>query len=416
MSSQIIEVYADWIVNSPPILIGELKYSHSNRGGIFSFRYDSEFLKSPHCLQIDPMLDLYAGDLYNDSTDRNFRVFLDSCPDRWGRILMQRRAAIEYKSGRRQTSILTELDYLLGVHDSYRMGGIRFKLKQGDSFLDNSTDFSAPPIASLRELEYAALQLEADSNIDRPEYYQWLSMLISPGSSLGGARPKACVRDTDNHLWIAKFPNLNDTVDMGAWEMLAYQLAIMAKIEMYPSRLQKLSSIHHTFLTKRFDRIGSNRIHFSSAMTQLKYYDGNHSHKASYLEIAEFLTRYGTRTSEDLSQLWRRVVFNIAISNTDDHLRNHGFLLNNKGWKLSPAFDLNPSIEKQGLHLNVTDNDNSLDYDLAFDTIDFYHLSLAEANKIYDEVLESVKNWQKIANQIGISRAEQLIKQEAFRI
>ena len=416
MSRELIDVYADWQPIKQPLLIGHLTYSDSSRGGVFSFAYDKKFLASPYRLQIDPMLTLHTGELYNDQADRNFRAFLDSSPDRWGRILMQRRAAIEYRKGIRANSRLTELDYLLGVHDSYRMGGIRFKRPDLLEFLDNNADFSAPPMASLRELEHAALQIEKDDNIDSDEYYRWLKMLIAPGSSLGGARPKACVTDENNHLWIAKFPNLNDTYDVGAWEMVCYELAIAAGIEMFPSEIRKFSTQHHTFLTKRFDREGGKRLHFSSAMTQLQYYDGELSHGASYLEIAEFLTINGSQTKADLAQLWRRIVFNIAVSNTDDHLRNHGFLLTEKGWKLSPAYDLNPIVGKQGLHLNITESDNALDYQLAFDVIDFFRLTQTEATQIYDQVLNSVKQWQQVAQSLGISRAEQAIKQDAFNV
>jgi serine/threonine-protein kinase HipA len=185
---------------------------------------------------------------------------------------------------------------------------------------------------------------------------------------------------------------------------------------MYPCILQKYSSEHHTFLTKRFDRDGAQRIHFSSAMTQLGYYDGKHADGASYLEIAEFLTNQGAQTKQDLAQLWRRIVFNIAVSNTDDHLRNHGFLLTKNGWKLSPAYDLNPIVGKHGLHLNITDADNALDYQLAFDVKDFFRLSQTQATHIYDEVLMAVKQWQTVAKQLGISRAEQAMKQSAFNV
>lgn len=421
MSRELVEVYANWHPIDQPLLIGHLAYSDSSRGGVFSFAYDKAFLKSSYRLQIDPMLTLHAGELYNDEADKNFRAFLDSSPDRWGRILMQRRAAIEYRKGIRSSSRLTELDYLLGVHDSYRMGGIRFK-RSGladfldRDFLDNNAEFAAPPMASLRELEHAAIQIEKDDNIDSDEYYRWLKMLISPGSSLGGARPKACVTDESNHLWIAKFPNLNDTYDVGAWEMVCYELALAAGVDMFPSEIRKFSTQHHTFLTKRFDREGNKRLHFSSAMTQLQYYDGEHSHGASYLEIAEFLSNQGAQTKADLAQLWRRIVFNIAVSNTDDHLRNHGFLLTNKGWKLSPAYDLNPIVGKHGLHLNITDTDNALNYQLAFDVKDFFRLSQNEATQIYDEVLNAVKQWQQVAQRLGISRAEQAVKQVAFNV
>ncbi|CDG19617.1 type II toxin-antitoxin system HipA family toxin [Xenorhabdus doucetiae] len=416
MSRPIVKVYASWIPVDPPLLIGQLMFAETHRGGVFSFTYDKHFLKSDYCLQIDPLLTLHGGELYNDSPDKNFRAFLDSCPDRWGRILMQRRAAIEYRKGLCSSARLTELDYLLGVHDSYRMGGIRFKTTESKDFLDNNAEFAAPPMTSLRELEHAAIQIEKDDDTDSDEYYRWLKMLISPGSSLGGARPKACVTDKEKHLWIAKFPNQNDTFDVGAWEMVCYELALAAGIDMFPSEIRKFSSEHHTFLTKRFDRVGDKRIHFSSAMTQLQYYDGEHSEGASYLEIAEFLTNHGAQTKADLAQLWRRILFNIAVSNTDDHLRNHGFLLTNKGWKLSPAYDLNPIAGKQGLHLNITDTSNALDYGLAFEVIDFFRLTRDEATQIYDDVLGVVKDWQVVANRLGISRTEQLGKQEAFNL
>jgi len=416
MSRELVEVYADWHPIEQPLLIGQLAFSDSSRGGVFSFAYNKAFLKSPYCLQIDPLLSLHTGELYNDEADKNFRAFLDSSPDRWGRILMQRRAAIEHRKGLRATARLTELDYLLGVHDSYRMGGIRFKAAGTMDFLDNNAEFSAPPMTSLRELEYAAIKIEQDDNIDSEDYYRWLRMLMSPGSSLGGARPKACVTDAEHQLWIAKFPNQNDAVDVGAWEMVCHQLALAAGVDMFPCVIQRYSSEHHTFLTKRFDRMGDKRIHFSSAMTQLQYYDGERSEGAGYLEIAEFLTINGAQTKADLAQLWRRIVFNIAVSNTDDHLRNHGFLLTPKGWKLSPAYDLNPTTGKQGLHLNITDTANALDYNLAFAVIDFFRLSQQEANCIYDEVLHAVKSWQQVATRLGISRSEQLIKQQAFNL
>jgi serine/threonine-protein kinase HipA len=416
MTRHVVDVYASWIPINPPLLAGQLMFAETSRGGAFSFAYDKSFLESEYRLQIDPFLTLHHGEVYNDIPEKNFRIFLDSSPDRWGRILMQRRAAIEHRQGLRSKARLNELDYLLGVHDSFRMGGIRFKTAESNDFLDNNMEFSAPPMTSLRELEHAAIQIEKDENIDSEEYYQWLKLLIAPGSSLGGARPKACVTDEQGHLWIAKFPNQNDTFDVGAWELVCYELAQLAGVEMFPSEIHRFSSEHHTFLTKRFDRQGTQRIHFSSAMTQLQYYDGEHSEGASYLEIAEFLTNHGSQTQNDLAQLWRRIIFNIAISNTDDHLRNHGFLLTNKGWKLSPAYDLNPIVGKQGLHLNITDTANALDYRLAFEVIDFFRLSQDQATQIYDEVLLAVKQWKSIANRLGIRRSEQLIKQEAFNV
>lgn len=220
--------------------------------------------------------------------------------------------------------------------------------------------------------------------------------------------------DLSNHLWIAKFPSQHDDHDIAAWEFLAYQLAQNAGIDMAPCRIERFNSHHHTFLTRRFDRTDSSRLHFTSALTQLGYYDGDYD--ASYLEIAQFLTEHGSNTRKDLTQLWRRIVFNIAVSNTDDHLRNHGFIYKKGGWILSPAYDINPVSPANGLHLNISDEDNSLSYDLAMDVIDFFQLDQKEANKIKAEVLASVGRWEAVARSIGISRSEQQLMSPAFNI
>ncbi|WP_340677305.1 HipA domain-containing protein [Paraglaciecola sp.] len=407
------DVYADWSPIAEPLNMGKLSYTPVRNNGVFDFTYSSEFLASAHRLKLDPMLELVRGNQYNDKSGHNFRAFLDSSPDRWGRLLMQRRAAIEKRKGQREHDRLTELDYLLDVHDQNRMGGLRFKSDVSGNWLDNNLRLSAPPIASLAELEYAAMQIENEPDIDSDEYQKWLYMLISPGSSLGGARPKACVKDNDG-LWIAKFPNHTDTDDVAAWEYVCHLLALEAGIEMAPCRIQRLNSPYHTFLTKRFDRTGDIRHHFSSAMTQLKYYDGDEG--ASYLDMAEFITNAGARTASDLQQLWRRLVFNIAVSNTDDHLRNHGFMLADKGWVLSPAYDINPNPDKPGLHLNITDTNNSLDYALAFEVAEFFRLTPNQATTIYDDVLKAVSQWQVIAKQVGLSANSTKLKASAFRI
>jgi serine/threonine-protein kinase HipA len=326
---------------------------------------------------------------------------------------MQRREAALARQEERRPKTLQESDYLLGVQDLYRMGAMRFKTDIEGPFLDDDERLSAPPIASLRELEFAARQIEDDGKFDDPEYMKWLCMLISPGSSLGGARPKASVVDEHQNLWIAKFPSRFDDHDIGAWEYLTYLLAVNAGIEMAECRIDRFNSTHHTFLTRRFDREGSARLHFSSAMTQLEYYDGDQG--ASYLEIAEFLTNHGAQARDDLEQLWRRIVFNIAVSNVDDHLRNHGFVFDGEGWRLSPAYDINPTAMATGLHLNIDDKDNSLNYELAFEVIDFFQLSLEEAESIFIEILASVGEWREVANKIGIPRSEQEAMQFAFK-
>ena len=408
-----IYVFADWEEFDKPTLVGTLRSSVIKGKEHFSFSYDNDWLQSPYAQKIDPDLNLYSGEQHSDNS-KNFRIFLDSCPDRWGRLLMKRREAIVARREERRPNVLNEIDYLLGVHDLYRQGALRFKQDINGAFLDDDNRLAAPPISSLRDLEYATQQVETNENTDDPDYLKWLNMLMSPGSSLGGARPKASVQDENNELWIAKFPSRYDDHDIAAWEFIAYQLALNAGIQMSECRIDKFRSHHHTFLTKRFDRTPSSRLHFTSAMTQLGYYDGDYD--ASYLELAQFLTEHGANTKEDLAQLWRRIIFNIAVSNTDDHLRNHGFIYSNGGWLLSPAYDINPVTPANGLHLNISDGDNSLNYDLAMEVIEFFQLSNFQAQLIKDEVLASVSQWRSVAGSINISRKELQHMASAFNI
>ncbi|NQY34861.1 MAG: type II toxin-antitoxin system HipA family toxin [Alteromonadaceae bacterium] len=412
MSTQIL-VFADWEELEGATRLGTLRASIIRNRENFSFSYETNWLTSDIAQQIDPQLQLYAGEQYTNN-DSNFRVFLDSCPDRWGRVLMQRREAVLARDEKRKPKPLREVDYLLGVHDMYRMGALRFKNEDEGDYLDNNQALAAPPISSLKELEYAAQQVEKNLDLDNPQYRKWLNMLMSPGSSLGGARPKSCVVDDNNELWIAKFPSAHDDYDVGAWEYVTHLLALNAGIDMTQCQIHKFDSDHHTFLTKRFDRTPTGRLHFSSAMTQLEYFDGEDG--ASYIELAEFLTQSGSNTRKDLAQLWRRIVFNIAVSNCDDHLRNHGFIYKNKGWELSPAYDLNPLYTATGLHLNITEYDNSLDFELAMEVIDYFQLTEDKALEIKKEVINSVKQWPEIANSIGISRQEQQLMAPAFNI
>lgn len=407
-----VYVYADWEVFEQPFFVGTLRSAVAKGREHFSFSYDKAWLQSSNAQQIDPDLHLFSGAQYSTDSN-NFRAFLDSCPDRWGRLLMKRREAIIAREEERKPRVLFEVDYLLGVNDHNRQGALRFKKSHDGEFLDNDELLAAPPISSLRELEHAA-QIVEESKTDDPEYLKWLYMLMSPGSSLGGARPKASVVDDDGYLWIAKFPSQNDDHDVAAWEYVTYRLAQDAGIQMAPSRIEKYESDHHTFLTKRFDRTEVSRLHFSSAMTQLGYYDGEYD--ASYIELAQFLTDHGANTKDDLAQLWRRIVFNIAVSNTDDHLRNHGFIYQGDGWTLSPAYDINPVTPAVGLHLNITDSDNSLDYALAMEVVDFFQLTRSDAELIMADVLASVSDWKRVAKETGINRSEQELMAPAFNV
>jgi len=296
------------------------------------------------------------------------------------------------------------------------MGALRFKLEIDGPFLNDNKELASPPWTSIRELEQISLRLEDEDVVNDPEYLNWLNMLVAPGSSLGGARPKASVVDTDNNLWIAKFPSQNDISDIGGWEIVTYELALLAGIDMANSQAKKFTSNYHTFLTKRFDRDeNGNRIHFASAMTLLGYTDGqDYTDGVSYLELVEFISNNGSNAESDLKQLWRRIVFSICVSNTDDHLRNHGFILTNKGWILSPAYDINPVERGTGLKLNISENDNALDLNLVLEVSTYFRLENDEAVNIINEVKQAVSNWKIVANKLGISRAEQELKAKVF--
>ncbi|MCH7412434.1 HipA domain-containing protein [Belliella sp. R4-6] len=409
-----IYVYADWKGLEEPKTIGLLSAHYGKGKKVFSFEYDKSWIQSKQQLLLDPDIQFFKGTQFPNNKE-NFGVFLDSMPDTWGRTLMKRRSVEQAKENNIQAPLLYDIDYLLGVYDESRMGALRFKTDRNGPFLDNNNENPTPPWALIRELQYAASSFENDEN--NSEIKKWLAILMAPGSSLGGARPKANVLDESKNLWIAKFPSKNDIIDKGAWEFLAYRLAIQAGIIMSTCKIEKISGNHHTFFTKRFDRDKEQRIHFSSAMTMTgNNEDTIRDNMASYLEIAEFIQNNGIQIEENLHQLWRRIVFNIAISNTDDHLRNHGFLLTHDGWVLSPAFDLNPSIDKNGLAINIDMDNNDLDFELAKSVGVFFRLDKKRMEEIVQEVFTAVKLWEKFADNIGISRAEKEFMRSAFKI
>jgi serine/threonine-protein kinase HipA len=408
-----IWIYAHWVRMRDAKCIGILSAHFGKGRKSFSFEYNSEWISSQEQQLLDPDLGWYSGKQFPNEKD-NFGIFLDSMPDSWGRTLMQRREPIRAMEEGREPRKLHDIDFLLGVYDGGRMGALRYKLDPKGPFLEIGSSTAIPPWTTLNELKEAVGVIESED--DDEHIRKWILMLIAPGSSLGGARPKANFTDSSKNLWIAKFPSKNDKIDKAAWELLAYRLALKAGIRMSESRITKLSGAYNTFLTKRFDRILDERIHFASAMTMT----GNSEEiirdkNASYLEIAEFIKFSGAENLEDLHQLWRRVVFNISISNTDDHLRNHGFLLSNKGWRLSPAYDINPSIDKDGLALNIDMDNNALDFDLAKSVGDYFMLNTKQMEEILIQITSVVAKWRVHANAIGISRKEQEMMQPAFK-
>ncbi len=411
-----IFVYAHWRGLDSPFLMGILSVNITRGKEIFSFEYNKDWLQSGIAQNLDPDLGLYAGPQYIRNEKANFGLFLDSSPNRWGRLLMRRKEATQARTERREIKTLYESDYLLGVFDEHRMGALRFKTDPDGEFLNYNKKFTCPSWTSLRTLEFASLQLEKEDISEDPENFKWLNMLIGPGSSLGGTRPKASVLDTKDELWIAKFPSLNDIHDVGAWEMVTNQLAMNAGINMAHGIVRKFSGNYHTFLTKRFDRDADrNRIHFASALTMLSYKAGtDHRDGVSYLELAEFLIRNGARVEKDMKELWRRIVFNICVSNTDDHLRNHGFILADNGWILSPAYDINPNETGSGLSLNISLDDNSLELELALEIAEYFRLSNERAKEIINQIKHSVQQWKKVANEYKIPNLEQDSMSAAF--
>lgn len=404
INQKTIFVYDDFSTDQP-VLMGSLYVNVIKGGESYSFEYDKGWLKKTGLtLTLDPELMPYSGRQY--PTGKNiFGLFADASPDRWGRVLMNKRERILAEKEGRKPSKLYDSDYLLGVYDETRMGGIRFKVNSEGPFLSDDKETAAPPWATLRTLEEASRNFEND---ETGLTEKWLNQLIKPGSSLGGARPKATVVDTKDQLWIAKFPSKNDENDTGAWEIVAHDLAALCGLNVPEAKLEKFSPLGSTFLIKRFDRLESKRVHFASAMTLLGKKDGaSAADGSSYLDIAAFIKSYGAQPKKDLIELWKRIVFNMAVTNTDDHLRNHAFILTDKGWILSPLYDVNPVPYGDELSLNVDEDDNSISIDLAVQTAVKFGISKSDAEAVAEDILQIVRdNWERTAARYALTRRQ----------
>jgi len=411
-----VHVYLDLERYAQPVAVGVFHRQQSGAGEIFSFEYDRTWLERPEVFAFDPDLAMAVGHQYPAPNRKNLGIFLDSSPDRWGRVLMQRRENARARGEKRKPRALTEWDYLLGVHDETRLGALRFRAAPDGPFIDSDTEFAAPPLTSLCELQAASLQFEQHiDDEENPEYEKWLTQLFTPGSSLGGARPKASVRDEAGNLCIAKFPSRKDTRDMGGWELVAHRLALRAGITVPEARVLRFADkAYTTFLVKRFDRTtNGRRLAFLSAMTLTQRIDGEEG--ASYLELVDLLQSRGSNTKVDCKQLFRRVLFNISIHNTDDHLRNHGFFVDETGIRLSPAYDMNPSIDRKELTLAINEVETACDFAIAIDSAKDYGLSKDVAQAFVKEVQTAVGRWQEEATRLNISKAEQGLMAEAFQ-
>lgn len=399
-----IYVYDDFSFDTP-VLLGRL-YAGTIKGGeSFSFEYDTEWLKQTVLpVDLDPELLSFAGRQYPNGKNI-FGLFADASPDRWGRVLMNKRERILAEKEGRKPRKLHDSDYLLGVYDETRMGGIRLKEDMEGAFLSDDRETAAPPWATLRTLEEASRNFEQD---ETGLSEKWLNQLIRPGSSLGGARPKATVVDTKGQLWIAKFPSKHDENDTGAWEKVVHDLARMCGLNVPDSKVEKFSKLGSTFLVKRFDRNGEKRMHFASAMTLLGKTDGASAEDgSSYLDIVSFIKANGANPKADLIELWKRVVLNMAVTNSDDHLRNHAFMLTSKGWVLSPLYDVNPVPYGDELSLNVNEDDNRISLELALSVAARFGITESAASRYAYEIVETVKgNWEKLASTYGLSRGQ----------
>ncbi len=378
----------------------------SHDRGQVRFQYEAQWLaQQDMAFAIDPQLSLDAGPFFPKPESGNFGIFLDSSPDRWGQILMRRKEALRAKDEGRVARTLYSWDFLLGVQDITRQGALRFRLKDSDEFLACDA-LAAPPVTRLAELGAIASELTRKDINDLDKLRRWLAVLVAPGASLGGARPKANFREKDDTLWIAKFPAHEDDRDVGAWEGVAWWLARQAGIDMPEAKVVRLArGAYRTFCVRRFDRVDGRRRFYASAMTLL---GKDSSASASYLELAELLCKRGDphHLQADLEQLFRRVAFNVAIGNRDDHLRNHGFILGPRGWRLAPAFDVNPNLDKEAHVLNIDDADNRPSLDTVLATAAFYRLPPEHAKKIIAQVVSVVSGWESAALRAGIARAD----------
>lgn len=404
---QKLYIYAcfDWLTE--PLLMGELGYESLRGSDSYSFRFDDEWLRKYGMLFLSADLRCYPGLQYTQPGHDIFGCFADALPDRWGRTLVARREQLLAVEEQRPVRRLTSFDYLTGIDDFSRMGALRFKLSPDGDFINADVALRIPPVADIRALVAASHEIERSEDCNMLPEKRWIQQLVNPGSSLGGARPKAGVLDDEGRLCVAKFPSRNDDYDVALWEHLCHLLAREAGITVADTHVLSVGERHHVFLSHRFDRtLDGRRRHFASAMTLLGLADGcNAATGNGYLDIVDFILQHCCDIEWNLRQLYRRVAFNIAIGNSDDHFRNHGFLLTSRGWTLSPAYDLNPTLsDTQSLLINR--DSNLADLSLLLASSEEYMISRAEADKIIQEVKSSVEKWQTVARRLKIVQRE----------
>ena len=410
-----IYVYADFDWLETAVLVGELGYESLRGTDSYSFCYDHNWLRQYSDLYLSADINNYTGLQFTQPDRDIFGCFGDALPDRWGRLLLNRREQIRAQEEKRPVRKLSSYDYLLGIDDYSRMGGFRFKESPDGEFINCDATLRIPPLTDIRVLVAASMEVEKSEERNLLPDKKWLLQLVHPGTSLGGTRPKAGVLNEEGELCVAKFPSRNDEYDIGLWEHLSHLLAKEAGVEAAETRAITAGEKYHTLLSKRFDRTtDGRRRHFASAMTLLGLTDGCNAQTGNgYLDIVDFILQHCCNVEANLRQLYRRVAFSIAIGNSDDHFRNHGFLLTPKGWTLSPAYDLNPTFnDHQSLLINATTNRSDLQLLLA--SSEEYMIGKEEATHIIEEVKDGVSQWRSMATRLGIAKREMDLFAQVF--
>ena len=409
-------IYADFDWLDEPLLVGELGYESLRGSDSYSFTFDNDWLRQYASLFLSADINTYPGPQYTQPDRDIFSCFSDALPDRWGRLLLNRREQILATEENRPVRKLSSFDYLVGIDDFSRMGGFRFKTSPDGAFINSEKSLRIPPLAEIRALVEASVEIEKSEELNRLPEKEWLLQLVHPGTSLGGARPKASVMDESGRLCVAKFPSRNDDYDVGLWEHHSHLLAKEAGVTAADTDVVDTGGKYHALLSKRFDRTANGRRkHFASAMTLLGLTDGCDAKTGNgYLDIVDFILQNCCDVENNLRQLYRRVAFNIAIGNSDDHFRNHGFLLTTRGWTLSPAYDLNPTLnDYQALLINATTNRGDLQ--VLLDSSEQYMIGREDARHIIDEVRAGVRHWKSIATRLGIAKREMDVFEQVYK-
>ena len=410
-------VFADFDWLDKPELVGELCYEKLRGSESYAFRFDENWLKFHAGIKLSEDINNYPGLQYTQPGNDIFGCFSDALPDRWGRTLLKRREQIQASEEKRAVRNLSSFDYLMGIDDFSRMGGFRLKRELDGDFINVSPSLKIPPLTELRQLVLASQEVEKSEENDVLPEKKWIAQLIQPGTSLGGARPKAGVLDDSGNLCIAKFPSRKDDYDTGLWEHFSHLLARKAGI--YAAQTKVLGGLgkYHTLLSKRFDRTDEGkRIHFASSMSLIGLRDGDNAQGGyGYLNIVDFILQSCCDVEKNLQELYRRVAFNICIGNSDDHFRNHGFLLTPRGWTLSPAYDMNPTLnEYQSLLIN--ESSNKADIRTLLESCESYMIKKEVAENIIRQVQAAVAGWENLAVLLQIPAREVTMFKDRFKL